>query len=464
MKFRLDPCVAAALLSFACIRQPEVSSTAEEPPAITDRIHVPQSVIGNLGVSFQVAERGVLKKWCTLSGELVIRDDRQWTLLSPLRGRVDFMAPRWSSLRAGDQVARLSSPELLEARRALAVARDIAEDAAEVIRSTEERQAESRACIGEAESLERACRQRLKELLELQQGENALAAAEVLSARRALAEASRMRLDTAMANDALRVKLNSHRRRAREAEWKADEAAAQLRLLTSDTQAALGTVIHGRGTTLAKTSDDVLVVPAPASAVVIERHASPGMIVESGAPLARLAAFDVLEFQGFLPEGDAGTIPPDARVTLEFTSEAIDAVDTLLLSARPVALEGSRLLMVTADVPNAEGLLASGMSARAHVEVGGRSAEEVLVPAESVVYDGLEAVVFKRDDADPDYVIRTPVEVGSRARDRIEVFTGVLAGDLIVVDGVHQLIETGLGKTPENGHFHADGTWHAAHE
>ena len=61
-------------------------------------------------------------------------------------------------------------------------------------------------------------------------------------------------------------------------------------------------------------------------------------------------------------------------------------------------------------------------------------------------------------------VIRTPVELGARSSGYAEVIAGVLDGDELVADGVHQLKQTGLGKAPEGGHFHADGTWHEDHE
>jgi multidrug efflux pump subunit AcrA (membrane-fusion protein) len=90
--------------------------------------------------------------------------------------------------------------------------------------------------------------------------------------------------------------------------------------------------------------------------------------------------------------------------------------------------------------------------------------EEVIVPVRCVVFDGLEAIVFKRDPKTPNVVIRTPVELGARAAGQVEVLAGVMAGDALVADGIQQLKLTGLGKAPVGGHFHADGTWHEDHK
>ena len=63
----------------------------------------------------------------------------------------------------------------------------------------------------------------------------------------------------------------------------------------------------------------------------------------------------------------------------------------------------------------------------------------------------------------PRVVIRTPVELGLRGAGNVEVLSGGRAGDLVVQKGIYQLKQTGLGKSPQGGHFLADGTWHPKH-
>lgn len=95
---------------------------------------------------------------------------------------------------------------------------------------------------------------------------------------------------------------------------------------------------------------------------------------------------------------------------------------------------------------------------------GEGDAEEVLVPLRCVVFDGLEAVVFKRAPASPDVVIRTPVDLGNRNDAEVEVLAGLMEGDEIVADGARQLKHATGGRQPAGGHFHADGTWHEDHK
>lgn len=65
-----------------------------------------------------------------------------------------------------------------------------------------------------------------------------------------------------------------------------------------------------------------------------------------------------------------------------------------------------------------------GGAATAQILLGTSQSEEVLVPASCVVEDGAERIVFVRDPANAAQVIRTPVELGRRSRDRVEILGG----------------------------------------
>jgi multidrug efflux pump subunit AcrA (membrane-fusion protein) len=142
----------------------------------------------------------------------------------------------------------------------------------------------------------------------------------------------------------------------------------------------------------------------------------------------------------------------------------MDRITTELLGPMPVADSATRRVQVEAIVPNPDGILPQGLSATAHVQIQESASEEVLLPENCVVIDGLEMIVFRRDPNDPGFVIRTPVELGLRGAGNVEVLAGVLDGDFVVQKGIYQLKQAGLGRAAQGGHFHADGTWHAEHE
>ena len=90
---------------------------------------------------------------------------------------------------------------------------------------------------------------------------------------------------------------------------------------------------------------------------------------------------------------------------------------------------------------------------------GGRS--ELAVPRRAVLDDGGVPILFRRDPADPDQVIRLEADLGRDDGRWVELLSGVAEGDEIVVAGHYQLMLATSGSQPTGGHFHADGTFHA---
>ncbi len=80
--------------------------------------------------------------------------------------------------------------------------------------------------------------------------------------------------------------------------------------------------------------------------------------------------------------------------------------------------------------------------------------------------DGLDRVFFRRDPSDPNKVIRVSADLGASDGRWIEVHSGVMRGDEIVLGGVYPLMlaSSQSGGRAEGGHFHADGTFHPSEE
>lgn len=444
------------------------SCTREEPPAqqeaapqVTNRLALSPEVVNNLGITFDVATRGRLGSWVSVSGQLEVPENRRWTLRAPARSRVLSVVPRWQAVARGAEIATLESPALPGAQRAIELAeRTLAQATAET-EAARARLFESDTHLREAESFQQACQDRLAELQALDHAGNPLGARELIEARRSVAEAGQARLDAAIARDELAARV------ARK-QLEADQA----RLEVGERLSALALLVGASVEELSQRTDEgpawrrlrTLALRAPAAGVVVELFAAQGEILDASAEVAQLFATDELRFRGFLPEGDLGTLAAGDPVRLEFPARTLEPATAALLPPVPVADARTRMIRVEAIVPNGNGALAHGMSVMAHVRVAESRSEEVLLSARCVVFDGLEAIVFKRDPNAPDAVTRTPVELGARSAGMVEVLAGVLDGDAVVADGVHQLKESGLGKASEGGHFHADGTWHRDHK
>ncbi len=86
--------------------------------------------------------------------------------------------------------------------------------------------------------------------------------------------------------------------------------------------------------------------------------------------------------------------------------------------------------------------------------------EELAIPMAAVVRDGATPIIFRRDPADPDKVIRMEADLGVQDGRWVVVNSGLKEGDEVVVAGGYQLMLATSGSTPKGGHFHSDGTFH----
>ena len=108
----------------------------------------------------------------------------------------------------------------------------------------------------------------------------------------------------------------------------------------------------------------------------------------------------------------------------------------------------------------------AGVTAYLEVFTNGRGNEGLAIPEAAVVRDGLDRGFFRRDPSDPNKVIRVLADLGASDGRWIEVKSGVMRGDEIVLGGVYPLMlaSSQLGERTKGGHFHADGTFHAGKE
>lgn len=453
-------CTSLALLP-SCTREETTGNRQDTAPPITNRLDLPPEVVNNLGITFEVATRGRLGIWREVPGQLEVPESKRWTLRAPARARLVSVVALWQVVEQGAEIAKLTSAELQEAQRAIELAERTFERTTEEVVAARARLLESEAHLRQVESFEQASMQRLAELQALRDQGNALTAGEIIDARRGVTDASKARLDAAITRDDLASRVATKQLEADQARLSIGASLNSLAVLTGMSLAEV-TARDEQGPAWRRI--DALTLRAPATGVVVELLASQGEVLEAGAPIVRVFDTSELRFRGHLPEGDLGGLARGNRVRLEFPSRRLQPLETRLEAPLPVADAETRMIHVEAVVANASGVLAHGISVMAHVQEAEGEHEEVLIPPRCVVFDGLEAIVFKRDPNAADVVVRTPVELGARAAGQVEVLAGVLEGEALVADGIQQLKQTGLGKAPQGGHFHADGTWHDEHK
>jgi multidrug efflux pump subunit AcrA (membrane-fusion protein) len=467
--------------------------------AITNRIDVPPAVVENLGITYAPARRAKLERWLTVTGELEVAGDRTHELRAPAAGRVRLTAARWQSLEAGALVARLESPALGAAQAEVANAMAAALEAESAVDRVEAQRparlalatARQRAAataksrldglrglLESARALDGRCQARLKSIRELASSSSVAskqlhdaererheAQEKLLDAHHAVAEGEvalrQSELDAAAATVAAKgiAKLrDAAEHRSSAATLKVQSALQALSALTGISAKELA----GDGSGSARwQSLTALELRAPAAGTLERLGVADGRWVEAGDTLGTVIDATELRFHGRCPEDDLEHIPAGAEVRIQVALAGRAPITTTLVWPPRIADPVARTVLLEAVVPNGGATpLPRGLSATASVLIGRSEMAEVLIPADAVTRDGLETLVFRLNPENNGQVIRTPVTLGARNKEWVEVISGVSAKDQLVISGVQQLKQTGAGKGKAGGHFHADGTYH----
>jgi membrane fusion protein (multidrug efflux system) len=176
---------------------------------------------------------------------------------------------------------------------------------------------------------------------------------------------------------------------------------------------------------------DKTVIRAPFAALAGLRHVSPGAYVNKGDDIVRLDAIGNLKLEVPVPETYLSLVRIGLPITL-----TIDAIPGQTFSGKvhaidPVVDPASRNVMVRARIANPKGQLKPGMFARATADLGGKT-HAILLPEQVIVPRPDGSYVFLAVDGKAEL---RKVTLGKREPGRVEIVSGVQAGDTVVLDG-----------------------------
>jgi len=496
---RLPLLLLVALPLVACGRDAApLHASSAAPAPITNRIALPPEVVANLGITFEKARLGRLETRLRVPGRVEIAPEARYTVRAPAAGRVVLRAARWQRVAAGEILGELLSPELRASQESLVEAhaaidradvdmlraraesgplREIADATEAALAAARERAVASEGALASARELEKNAWVRVEATAKLSAG-SSLPASTLFAAQKDHVEAQAAALEAAGRRDDARalvpdlvMKLSIARSRAATTERelaildrkKATSEVSyrqQLRSLAVLTGLSAGELEVEGPQGHAWLRLESIPLRAPAAGVVTEVTATAGEWLEGASTVLRIADPRKVVFRGEVPEADTLRIPIGADVRIEVGCADCDAVETKLSTPLTIADPRTRTVGLEIALPGDGSGFPDGVSATAAVLLERSKNEEVLLPTACVVQDELELLVFRRDPAKPDQVIRQPVSIGRRSEGLVEILSEVGAGDEVVRDGIHQLRLTGTGKAPAKGHFHADGTFH----
>jgi len=171
-------------------------------------------------------------------------------------------------------------------------------------------------------------------------------------------------------------------------------------------------------------------VRAPYQGAIESRLVSTGSYVQAGQPLMSIAKTTVLRFRGSVPERFAQQLHVGQQ--LELTFDLSDQERTVNITRISPSLDPvNRSLVFEANINNADGKLRVGLFAEGVIQID-PEAQAIVIPISALVrFAGVDKVWKVTDGKLKEQV----VGLGRQKDDRIEIRSGLMQGDQLLIEG-----------------------------
>ena len=195
----------------------------------------------------------------------------------------------------------------------------------------------------------------------------------------------------------------------------------------------------------------LVTVVAARGGVVVNRGVTVGTSVDPSTTLLTIADLSQVWILAEIPEANIPAVRLGSRAQLDFAASGRQPFPARVDFLYPTLTERTRTLRVRFTVANPRGMLRPGLYGTAAFESAG--APTITIPRDAVVDTGRQQHVFV---ATGNRFEPRPVTLGVQLADRVEVRSGLNAGDRIVAAGVFLLdSESRLRATGgQGGHTH----------
>ena len=180
-------------------------------------------------------------------------------------------------------------------------------------------------------------------------------------------------------------------------------------------------------------------IRAPFTGVIGLRSVSIGDYVKEGADIVNLESIDLLKVDFRVPEVYMRQVKAGQPLQVALDAYPGKTFEGRVFAVNPLLDAAGRAVVIRAQVKNADASLRPGMFARVRL-ITSESADSLVVPEQALVPQGSEQFVFKVVDG---RAVRARVEVGQRRDGKVEMVSGVTAGEVVVVSG-HQRLRDGV--------------------
>lgn len=421
--------------------QGHVHEGEASPPSntVTNRVDVSPSVRQNLGIKFAKVEQRDVAQTLRVPGKFEYLPTARREYRAALGGRVEVLVEQYQRVEAGTPLYRIESAAWRDLHEKIAATRSRVESMTPLREAhrVHERSLADRVVLWQ---------ERLKQLDELRAAGGG-SAAQSTEARAAL-NATQAELADVMEKDA---------------ELRAQQLQAEAELRSLESRRAMLSRGGNCQTAQPDREDaDSYIACAVSPGVVEAIEVTQGGLAEEHGRIVTTVQPEQIRFRSRAMQGDLGRLrdgltarvapPQGGSLPLQDTMHGV-----LQIGTGADANERTVDLIV---IPKTLSPWArAGISGHMEIVLAGGSAE-LAIPLSAVLRDGAMPVIFRRDAANPDKVIRMEADVGISDGRWIVIKSGVKEGDEVVVEGNFQLMLATSGNASKGGHFHPDGTFH----
>jgi len=172
---------------------------------------------------------------------------------------------------------------------------------------------------------------------------------------------------------------------------------------------------------------------SPAGGYISEIGSHEGDYLSSGTVLVRLADLSSVWVEAQVYTSQLSALDRNGKVVVRFPDLPGKAFSGRIGLVNPELDPGSRTNLVRVELANADGLLRPGMSAEVAVTSGER--HSLMLPEEAVLHSKGADVVWVATGHNRFRPVM--VETGLEADGRVEIRSGVKAGDVVVTEGAY---------------------------
>jgi len=213
-------------------------------------------------------------------------------------------------------------------------------------------------------------------------------------------------------------------------------AESNLEQAVAERERAEALVEHlaGMGPLPAGADEHDVIIRTPIGGVVTGREAQPGTVVLPGTPLVTVGSPDRLQLEMHVPEQQSVGIDVGATVRYALTDHPDRFFDATVIRVAPTVDTLTRTVQIVAQL---RGKPAGRAETFVQATISGKgSTSALVVPTAAVQALEGDTVVFVAEPRGEGMQIKaTPVRVGRRSAEKVEVLAGLDAGKAVVVRG-----------------------------